>query len=807
MQNAEWSKIKETFYQVLDLPVEERETFLASQSDFVRSEVLELISSHENAENFIAEPALIEFGLNEDQVIGKKIDDYLILKEIGTGGMGKVYLAEREGFEQKFALKLIKRGMDTDSVLKRFIRERQILSRLEHQNIARLLNAGSTKDGLPYFVMEYVEGEPITRFCASKNLSANQCLEIFQKVCSAVSYAHQNLIVHRDLKPSNILVTADGVPKLLDFGIAKLLNSEVYEITATQARLLTPEYASPEQINGLPITTATDVYSLGVVLYEILSGQRPFSATGKSYQEIAALINTKEPVRPSSVVSYQWSVVSETQQNKEQRTKDEGQISSRQPQTAIRNLKGDLDNIILKSLRKETARRYNSVSEFSEDIRRYLVGLPVTATADTRFYRFSKFVKRNKLGAAIAVLVLFLSGAAIWQGIAANREKSRAEKRFNQVRKLANSILFDYYDGIESLPGSTSVREKMVKDALEYLDNLSAESGNDPSLQSELATAFQKVGDIRGNPYLSNLGDMNGALSSYQKALSIRQNLVSANPNNKEMQRLLAISYGTVADIYWAKGENANALENYKKALAIDEANANENPADKENQYALAFRYYHIGQTFRKMSDLAGAVENFNKSLEINRQLCSAEPDNKDYCTALATSYLKIGDVHFDLSNYAEALSNHQKAIEALEPFSKNQEDSYSQRMISIFQHRTVLDKKGLGDFNEAIKLNLEVITKQKRFAESDPKNEQLRLDLAESYLSLGSLFFETNKFDEAVTYLKKTIVIFEDSLNKNPDDAEAKQSLSNAYKYLGDALLKIGKIAQAEDAYKKSGQ
>lgn len=800
MNDANWLKIKEVFNQTLDLPESERHEFLSSFDESIRTEVLELLKSHYEAEGFIAEPAVIEFGLNEDQMIGKQIDDYRIVKEIGSGGMGKVYLATREGFEQKFALKLIKRGMDTEVVLKRFVRERQILSRLEHPNIARLLNAGSTKEGLPYFVMEFVEGLPVTKFCDSHQLDTIERLEIFQKVCEAVKYAHQNLVVHRDIKPSNILVTADGTPKLLDFGIAKLLNTDDSEntATATQARIFTPEYASPEQLNGLPITTSTDVYSLGVVLYELLSGIRPYNSTGKSYQEIANLVLTQEPLRPSSVVSRPSPIDKQaTFENKELRTKDEGRRT--------KSLKGDLDNIILKALRKEPERRYQSVQEFSEDIRRYLVGLPVTATADTTFYRFSKFIGRNKIGTAIAVVVLLLSGFSIWQAVVANRERAKAEKRFNEVRKLANSVLFDYESGIQKLPGSTAVRERMVKDALEYLDNLSAESNNDSSLQSELAAAFKKVGDIQGNPLYANLGDMKGAQISYQKAFSIRQNLVEKYPQDAGMQRDMANSYGSFADLSFFRGNGEEALENYKKALAIDEIVAQENPADNQNQFALASWYYRIGQAHRKKGDLTSALENFEKSLEINRKLCEAEPDNREFCRSLSTSYLKIGDVHSETDRFSEALKNHQKAVDILEPAIKDETDASIRRLYGFSLNRLALDKLDSGDYQGSIEVSLRSLAIQKQLVESDSKNEQYRLDFGQSNLTLGYALTETNEFDKAADYFKKAIAIFEDSINKNPDNKEPRQLLNAAYESLGDTLKKAGKVNEANEAYKKA--
>src|SRR5213080_1312128 len=448
-----WKEIEAVFEEALDLPTNARTAFLEKScngDEELRREVESLLESHASAGSFIDERTL--FISNEDLKdkeegvpVGQLIGAYRTVREIGRGGMGAVYLAERadEQYRKQVAIKLIKRGMDTDSVLRHFRNERQILAGFDHPNIARLFDGGTTDDGLPYFVMEYVEGLPINEYCAAHKISLVERLKLFREVCRAVSYAHRHTVIHRDIKMSNILVTSEGTPKLLDFGIAKILQpggGPEALMTMTGVRPMTPEYASPEQVRGEPVTTASDVYSLGIILYELLVGRSPYRFTSRSPLDIAREITDTEPPRPSTVVS-----------NKNQQS----EISNQ------KLLRGDLDNIALMALRKEPQRRYQSVEQFADDIRRYLEARPVLARKDTLMYRAGKFIRRNKVTtvAAVLVFVSLVAGliATAWQGHRARLEKARAERRFNDVRQLAHSVLFDYHDAIKNLPGATRV--------------------------------------------------------------------------------------------------------------------------------------------------------------------------------------------------------------------------------------------------------------------------------------------------------------------------------------------------------------
>ena len=447
--------------------------------------------------------------------IGRRIGVYQIEAEIGHGGMGEVYRAVRADgqYKKEVAIKLVRGGYDTTAVLERFLHERQILASLDHPNIARLYDGGTTQEGLPFLVMELIEGTPIDQYCEEHELAVNERLKLFRQICAAVQFAHQRLVIHRDIKPSNILVTADGIPKLLDFGIAKILDPAAKAET-TILRPMTPEYASPEQVRGETITTATDVYSLGVVLYRLLTGHSPYPESTRTPLEFARVICDLEPTKPSSAVARLSPAPATPQAHGAARAK----TSTRQQ----RRLKGDLDNIVLKALREEPSRRYASVEQFAEDIRRHLDGLPVTATRGSWTYRTKKFVRRHRVAAisASVVLIAILAGvvSTVREARIAAANARRAERRFNDVRKLANSFLFEFHDSIEHLQGSTPARELVVKRALEYLDSLSQEAGSDPTLQLELVTAYGESGTVQGSPYRDNLGNSKGARESFGKS-------------------------------------------------------------------------------------------------------------------------------------------------------------------------------------------------------------------------------------------------------------------------------------------------
>jgi eukaryotic-like serine/threonine-protein kinase len=439
-------------------------------------EVGSLLVFQEKARDFIEQPAVekvAEMLADECRELkpGEVLGDYKILSLIGEGGMGEVYLAEDTKLHRKVAVKFLKYGFGASNFVRHFYREERILAGLTHPNIAQLYGGAVTEAGLPYFVMEYVAGPRLDDYCRDNQLSIPQRLDLFRKICAAVSYAHQHLVIHRDIKPANIRVTHGGEPKLLDFGIARLLDPETAAIadqTVTLANVMTPEYASPEQVRGEKMTTASDVYSLGVVLYELLTGQKPYKIGNRTPAAVARAISDQEPAKPSTVVasaSGHWFP----------------------GWKSVPHLRGDLDNIVLKALRKEPERRYRSVGQFAEDIRHYLEGRPVTARKDTAGYRASKFVARNKVAVAAASLILFTivagSIAALWQGQIARRQRDVAERERLKAQRI-NTFLQDMLGA--AAPETKGVDVKVIEVLSEASRRAKSELTNQPDVMADV---------------------------------------------------------------------------------------------------------------------------------------------------------------------------------------------------------------------------------------------------------------------------------------------------------------------------------
>jgi len=775
MQAERWKEIEDLCNEALERADEERSAFLqsacAGDQDLLR-EVQSLLAQEKRAHRFIETPALEQAAksMAEDgrppqssvapRFIGRTISHYRVVERIGYGGMGEVYRAVRadDQYQKLVALKLVKADFDTQFVLERFKNERQILAGLEHPNIARLIDGGTTEDGLPYFVMELVEGLPIDQYCEAHRLSTLERLKLFRSVCSAVHYAHQYLVVHRDLKPSNILVTNDGVPKLLDFGIAKITDPEHFpravEPTHTAMRVMTLEYASPEQVRGEAITTASDVYSLGVLLYYVLTGHLPYRLTTRSPHEVALAICEIEPEKPSTAVSRVEKVPGADGQLVSLTPELVASTREGQPERLRRRLDGDLDQVVLMAIRKEKERRYTSVEQFSEDLGRYLEGRTVLARKGTLSYRATKFVKRHKtavIAAAIAVVILIAGMAAIVRESRLERaQRARAERRFNDVRDLANSLMFDINDSIANLPGATTARKLLVTKALKYLDSLAAEANGDPSLQRELATAYQKVGDIQG-------------------LLNSQQNV----------------------------GHSSDALASYRKALRIRETLAAADPSDPAAKHDLAFIYQRIGQVCALLNDFAGAQENNQKGFAIYEALHAASPDDAKLTVSLAGSYYTLGRLFSLNGEWSPAVQNALKAITLYEQASRAKpDDSTTRSALAAAYREACYDVGKAGDRPKALDLCRAAVNINEALVAANPNEVRAHLDLASAYGNLGMTLADGGEPAGAIENWRKSLANAEPVVTADSNNARARVALALAENQLGLLLAKTGQTS-----------
>ena len=624
---------------------------------------------------------------------GRKIGHYTVIEQIGRGGMGEVFSAFRSDgqFEQKVAIKLVRTGADSAAVLERFRNERQILAGLDHPNIARLLDGGTTDDGVPFLVMELVSGTPIDIFSDALKLSIPRRLKLFRQVCSAVQYAHQHLVIHRDIKPANILVTQDGTPKLLDFGIAKLIDDSG-QVAATQMRSFTTDYASPEQLRGDSISTASDLYSLGVVLYRLLTGRSPYRVEPRTPAKLANAITNTDPERPSTSVTRTETATS-MGASRELRPEFFSDARDTTPALLQKELRGELDDILLKALRKEPERRYASVEQFSEDIRLYLAGRPVSARKGTWNYRAVKFLRRHRGGVAAAGLVAatLVAGVLVtWrEARIAEANRRKADARFNDVRKLANSLVFDVHDKIQNLPGAADSRKLILQKAVGYLDSLAADTQNDPALMRDLVVGYSRVAELEGNPYHPNLGDTKAALADYQKSLTLEEALVRMYPDSEKDQFNLAQLYADFAEVHMAgTGNVPEAIRYCRQAVALFDklllAKPNDLPVLK--QATSAYVTFGMLQVGNGLSGTAGTVESgveaLEKAIAFDQRAIELDPSDISLRGEMAAIHITLGDAYLKLGNRPRAEESFRsglKTFEGLDPKGENVRISLNQ--------------------------------------------------------------------------------------------------------------------------------
>ncbi len=762
--------------EALELGAEDRPAYLdkaCAGDPGLRTEAESLLGYQERAARFIEAPAYqmqAEALVADDSTIltpGEMLDGYQILSLLEEGGMGEVYLAQDANLGRTVALKLVKQGLGRAHLLPQFRQEERILAALNHPHIARLYGAGVSEGGVPYFVMEYVAGERLEEYCMLRQLGVRERLMLFRKLCSAVAYAHQRLVIHRDLKPGNIRVTPEGEPKLLDFGIARLLGDETAaptEAGASLAALMTPDYASPEQIRGETMTTASDVYSLGVILYQLLTGEKPYSLTNQGPDEIARTITQTAPLLPSAVKANER-----------------------------RSLRGDLDHIVMKAMNKEPAARYLSAAELSDDLQRHLTGRAVQARPATWRYLSGKFIRRHKLpvAAAIIIVLTLLAGiiATSREARRAERQRARAEQRFNDVRQLANALMFPLHDAIEDLPGSTPARALIVKEAIKYLDSLAQEAQDDPSLQRELVDAYIRVGNVQGNPNNANLGDTAGALRSYSQAQKIAEQLLAAQPADAAARRSLAMAKEKMGDLFTSTGDPAGAVASTRASLDIFRSLAQAAPASIPAQQTLAISQIKMGDVlgnpnFPNAGDWSGALENYRASLERLRALDQTAPGDLKTRRFLGLVHERIGALLEEKGNVTAARGSYQESKKIRQELAAAHPDNASfLRDAAVAEEKMANVLTAAADLPGALASRTRSLEIFQQLLAVDPKNAQSRLSLAISHLHLGDLMADRTgpnlaRWEEGAQQYRQAQEILKALAEKEPVEARVYRAL-----------------------------
>jgi tetratricopeptide (TPR) repeat protein len=748
-----WDEVRELFHAAAELPPSERASLLTNVDARVRAEVESLLDSHDETEPFLDRSVWDYIDRAEgDRLAGAMIGPYRIVRQLGGGGMGTIFLAIRDGeFSQRVAIKLVRGGIG-EAFVQRFRQERQILAALEHPNIARLIDGGRTPDGLPFLAMEFVDGVPIDEYCRAHALSIAQRLRLFLQLCDAVQYAHSNLVIHRDIKPPNVLVTEEGIPKLLDFGIAKLVSSDT-RADATATRLMTPEYASPEQLLGEHVSTATDVYSLGVLLYELVAGAKPFTA-------------------------------------------------NRAPRDEAKPLKGEIGSIVGMAMEVNPSRRYGSVEQLADDVRRHLSGHPIAARRPTFRYRASKFVRRNKFGvAAVAAIIVVIAIAFI----ATLHQKRIAEHRFDQVRSLARSVVFEIHDAIATLPGSTPARELLVRRALVYLDNLAAEAEHNTPLRMELGGAYVKIGDVQGLPYTPNLGDTRGALTSYHKALTIAESVYADEPENRDALLLLANAHDRIGFVEQRTLRWLDALRAHENARVLREKIASRMPKD---DLALARTWVAIGddiyvgskqipESMRRMTPRQA----YEAALRTLERVPQTGPHRSELLMETGRAHQHLGGMFTggEYHDMAAALAHHDAATRALEELaSLDPSDAVARRNFADQLVMRATAQNAIRDSAGALEGTARALAVMKELAAADPKNVEAQHDLAFVYEQMGFANMNLKRWDDSVRATREAIAIRERLVAADSGNKEDIRGLAVLY----GVLASIGRQRGDPAAY-----
>jgi len=750
MTPQRWTEVRRALAEALELDTEARAIFvrrLSVTDPELHGHVESLLACEKDADLLLPADASAVPIAEEMPVAPSRVGPWRILREAGRGGMGVVYEAERSDgqYTRRVAVKVLPGGFAGGTLMRRFLSEREILARLEHPGIARMFDGGVTPSGQPYLVMEYVDGQPLDLYARQVSLSVTARLRLFLDVCRAVSYAHSKLVVHRDLKPGNIFVTPDGKVRLLDFGLARMLEPGASpEVTQTAFRLMTPAYASPEQIRGATFGVSGDVFSLGVILYELLAGERPFAAKSTSAAEVERAVCEQNPAP-----------------------------------IARRDVPADLKTIVFKALEKDPEQRYPSVEALAFDITCFLEGRPVSARRLSWTYRTAKFMRRNRLpvlGAATATaLIVAFAVIAVLQA-------QRAQRRFDDVRELANSVVFELHDEIARLPGSTKARELVVRRGLEYLDRLSNETGNDPAVLRQLAAGYLRLGDALGKPDQPNLGDRAGAASTYRKALVILDRLHQRDTQdlaiNEEVVRVLH-------DLAFVD-QPAAASAFARRALELSRAEAAAHPGGIRAESDLAASLFTLGQTDARERRYPQSMSEYGLALDLYREL-DRRNRTSDSSTNVALCLKRLGALSLVSQDLPAALAYYEQARAIDAPLAGSNPRDHTAGMSLSYDlsdlGTTLLKMNRLAEAEEAYG---QATALRREAHRADPNDIRASTALASILLREGNLQLETGRLDGAEKSLQEARRLLQDRSEESPEYGQIEFRLAQVYERRG---------------------
>lgn len=721
MTPERWARITDLLGEALDRPPSARAAYLEdlrAVDPEAADEVRSLLDAHGRAGEFL--PDLSEPPPAAD-LCGRSLGAYRLTRFLGSGGMGTVYLAERDdgAFSKRVAVKLLAPAFGREQ--ERFHRERELLARLQHPNIAHLLDGGTTPEGWPYLVMEYVDGGPIDRYCAERNLGLDDRLTLVQQVCAGVSHAHQRLVIHCDIKPENILVTTAGTAKLLDFGISRLAGAGM---TATMHRPGTLASASPEQLEGRPLTTASDVYSIGVLAYLLLTGRWPYAGRSNGFAQTLHTVLSAEPVAASRLA--------------------EGLPHARR-------MRGDLDNVLAKAVAKDPARRYASVEQFADDIESYRQGLPVTARRPTLTYRAQKFAARH----AGALLAGAAAVAALVAAVATSASQARlAEQRFQDLRRFSREVVFGINDSLATVPGTTASRKLLVETALQYLDRLSTQGRPDESLQLEIARAYIQVAKVQGGPFLPNLGETAGAIGSYRKAIAV----LGRSPDAPAAERLGLEAYLNIAQL---SVDPMSGGPDFDRAIALGEPLLQQDPGDVEMMKLLAQAYHGRATGAHLTDNVPEHARTVARAVRLRERVLEQRPGSWQDEVELAREYAQLALAR---TQQGDAASAHRELARARTLLTATHErhpgNQQVARGLAEIHSRSTLVLVSLGRPADGASEAGRAIALLEPLVASDAGNAQYHADLATAELRLAAAYQAQGRVEAALDLARRALEV-----------------------------------------------